>query len=455
MVKGLLANGEQVVVIEQNEANGSLQQCRDQGAIIVLGDAADRQTLRKAQIDKARHIISLCGDDGANAKVAVHARDFVRESSTRSLTCLIHIADLQLYRLLLQKELSWEAGPRLRLEFFNVFDSGARRLFNEYPIFRDTDGDAAGITPRLIVVGAGQLGECLTLRAGTTWGARPNATTDRLRITLIGPEAEPRAQVWHSRYPALETTVDLTALTLGIDSAEFERADFLRDATSVYVCIEDEAAGLSTALMLSRNGDGRKIPIIVCLAEDAGLAKLLQENDGGFDNLRVFGLLSRACNPDLLPGETHEILARLFHEDYVRQRQASGKSSETYPARLPWEELPDELKESNRLQADHISVKLAAVGCIIESLSDWNARSFQFEPDEIEIMARMEHERWMANQLLAGASYGPVRDDKKQINPNLVGWEQLPEQIRNYNRDAVRDLPDFLARAGFQVRRFQ
>src|SRR4030043_2198014 len=94
--KGLLLSGgfrereEQVVVIEQDEDNGLLGNCREQGAIILIGNAADPVLLRKARVNKAKYVISVCGDDGANAEVAVHARELVWDRKGKALSCLIH-----------------------------------------------------------------------------------------------------------------------------------------------------------------------------------------------------------------------------------------------------------------------------------------------------------------------------------------------------------------------------
>jgi hypothetical protein len=56
----------------------------------------------------------------------------------------------------------------------------------------------------------------------------------------------------------------------------------------------------------------------------------------------------------------------------------------------------------------------------------------------------MEHARWNAERLLAGWTLGE-RDTKRHINPYLVPWSELPENIREYDRQAVRKIPALLA----------
>jgi len=457
--KGLLLThsflecGERVVVIEQDEGNGMLQQCRDEGAIVVMGNASERGMLRKARIHRARYVVAVCGDDGANAEVGAYAREIVGRRRGRPLTCLIHIVDPELYLLLREQEMAAERVLALRLEFFNVFDIGARRLLNEHPIFSEAC-EACGVRPHILVVGLGQMGQSVVVHAAKGWRARHGETGERLRLTVLDPAAEEKRELWRLRYPQLETVCELQVLPMGPAAPQFHRAEFLRGVTTAYVCLDDDFDSLSAALSLHGKARGRDVTIVACMTGEAGLAGFLHGGDpGGFRNLRAFSLLERTCNPDLLPGGTHESLARLLHEAYVQHRCALGETPETNAALVPWDELPEDLKESNRLAADHIGVKLEAIGCGIAPLMDWDAESFRFTDAEVETMARLEHERYMAERLLEGWSWGLARDDREKRNPDLVCWERLPDGAKAYNRDVVRRLPVFLARAGFQVYR--
>jgi hypothetical protein len=120
------------------------------------------------------------------------------------------------------------------------------------------------------------------------------------------------------------------------------------------------------------------------------------------------------------------------------------------PARVPWEQLPAEYQESCRRQADHIGEKLSAIACRVEPLRDWAAGQFHFTAAEIERLARMEHERWLAERRGTGWTLGP-KDHQKKTHPQLVSWKDLPEEAREGNRRFVRELPRFLAQAGLQT----
>jgi hypothetical protein len=68
-------------------------------------------------------------------------------------------------------------------------------------------------------------------------------------------------------------------------------------------------------------------------------------------------------------------------------------------------------------------------------------------------MAELEHGRWNAERLRDGWRYGKKRDDSRKIHNYLVPWAELPDDIKVYDRGAVRAFPEILAKAGLEVRR--
>lgn len=146
-----------------------------------------------------------------------------------------------------------------------------------------------------------------------------------------------------------------------------------------------------------------------------------------------------------------EILARAIHEHYVRNQLRIGDTREKNNSLVPWEELPEDLKESSRRQAEHIGAKLTAIGSDIEPLVDPESDPFRFDPGEVERLAEMEHARWDQERRNAGWTYGPEIDDARKKSPNLIPWANLPEREKEKDRNAVRGIPSLLARVGLRV----
>ncbi len=459
--KEFCERGDQVAVIERDEANSMLERCREHGAITLAGNATDPGLLLKARVHKAKYVISVCGDDGANAEVAVLTRELVRNRRGKALSCLVHIVDLQLCNLLREREFAMGRLDAFRLEFFNVYESGARVLLNEYPPFSTTD-EQHDSRPHMVVVGAGRMGESLVANAARNWREIYRAGGQRMRVTLVDREAETKKASLCLRHPQLEAVCELITAQFDIQSPDFERADFLFDrqnncdVTAIYVCLDDDSRALAAALKLYRRLRPLEIPIVVRTTHDAGLATLLQGEKyraDSFTNIHAFGLLDRTCTEDLIHGCIYEILARAMHEDYVRNEKENGHTAEMNPSIVPWEKLPESLKESNRNQAEHIRVKLDAIGCDIAITTSWDEQPFQFTPVEVELLSRMEHDRFVDERLRAGWTYGDTKDTERKTNPTLVPWDQLSEEERDKDRNAVRGLPAFLAKAGFHIYR--
>jgi hypothetical protein len=169
----------------------------------------------------------------------------------------------------------------------------------------------------------------------------------------------------------------------------------------------------------------------------------------------VFGVLSRTLTADLLAHGTNEALAQAKHEHYVEQERARGLSATDNPSIVPWSQLDDSLKESNRLFADSVSAKLDAAGCTVvpAPLADPGAPGFAFSDAEVEELARGEHDRWCRDLLRHGWRPGPVKDPQRRVHPKLVPWSELSEDDRDRDREPVRALPEMLALVGFEIRR--
>ena len=262
------------------------------------------------------------------------------------------------------------------------------------------------------------------------------------------------------RYPMLEKTCDLVAEQMDVTGPEFRRADFLYDrkggdALIVYVCLDSDSLALATAITLHQRTGEKNIPVVVRMTHDAGLATLLEGSEGGnFVGLRAFGLLDRVCKPELLLCGLNERLAQSIHEDYVRRQRERGETRQSNPAIVPWDELPESVKESNRGQADDIGQKLKLVDCGLRQMTNWDIEPFAFEPAEVETLARLEHERYVKERLGAGWSYKPgSKNLEAKTNPTLVPWAELSDAEKDKDRQVVMDLPYLLAEAGFEIYR--
>jgi hypothetical protein len=462
LAKNLLAENRKVVMIELDEGNDLIEQLRVRGAIIVTGDATDPKLLRRVSVQNAKCLIAVCEDDGTNAEIAVQAQNLILDFDRDPLTCFIHIVDPRLCDLLRENEIGGNTFPGLRLELFNVYERGAQLVLEEYPPF-ELDEKELNRSPHILLVGMGKMGESVAMRLAYAWRSSYQNSKVPLRVTVIDLQAEEKVACLAARYPHLAVCCNFSPISMDVTSSRFYDAHDLfasdgRGVDIIYICFDHDSLGLNVGLTLSRLMMEQEIPIVVRMIEARGLALLLRKRkgDGGtFSNLHVFNLLDKTCTTELLLGGMHEMLARSVHEDYVRQQRGLGRSEEENKNLVPWDQLLENVKDSNRRYADHISIKLQAVDCYLAPLQDWDALEFQFTAPEVETMAEMEHERWVQERRREGWTYGEERDDHRKVHPFLVLWDNLPEGEKEKNREFIRDLPRILARTGFQIQRTQ
>jgi len=457
LAKAFLDQGLRVVAIEADGASALVAEARAAGAIILFGRSTSAEVLRRAGVDRAAQLVAVHDEDGDNAEIAIRVSETVKGRTGRPLICQVHIVDPLLCNLLRERQVVAGRTGSVLIEFYNTYESAARALLDESDPFRSAE--LRGQPPHLLVAGAGRLGQALVANAARDWRARRGAPGVKLRITLADPRAGRVASSLRHRYPRLDEYCELIPLEVDVRSAAFQRGDPLHhegrcDITAVYVCLSDDSLSLFTGLALARSLQSHRIPVVARVAEETGLATLVQglhtADVGG--TFSPFAFFDRTCGPQLLPS-SQEALARAIHETYVACRREQGQDEKANPAIRPWQDLPDDLRQSNYEQAQHTGSKLRAISCAVTSLLDWDAPPFALFGEEVELLARMEHERFLQERKAAGWRLGHPKDLARKRSPALVPWDQLSEEEREFNRCLIRQLPNHLVREGFQVYR--
>ena len=148
-------------------------------------------------------------------------------------------------------------------------------------------------------------------------------------------------------------------------------------------------------------------------------------------------------------GTALENMAMSFHSQYV------ANNTKRLPASMrTWPGLEETFKKANREQAQYAVEILEAAGFgVRESKKPVPCKGFTDE--EVNVMAEMEHGRWNVERLRDGWRGGRPRDDATKIHDCIVPWCALPEDIKDYDRNAVRAFPQILAQAGLEVYRIQ
>lgn len=457
----LRAAAHKIVVIERDGSNPWIRECRRTGVIVCIADATSRQQLKDAGASRAKFIIAVCGDDDANAEIAVNARSIVSGQHRAGIGCAVHIANPGLAELLQETEIMGQRVDAIRLEFFNVFESGARYLIQRYSPFK---GLADPTKVHLLVVGLGHMGECAVVEAVCEFRRLAGETGGRFTLTIVDAEATERWRILTRRFRSLATYCNVILKDCDVASSAFDECEFMRERSDhlavshAFVCTPDENRALAAGMRLSEASSD--CTVVTCSDEDAGLGKLIQaevRRIGRPPGLLTFSILDATCTSELLHAGRNEIMARAAHEEYRQQRSREGETPETNPSIVPWSDLPEALRESNRHQVEHISTKLAEFGYTIRTRRDWDAKLHEFTPEEVEQMAELEHERWVQERVNAGWRYAAQSHGKQheKTSTDLVAWNALREEAKEKDREAVRGLPGFLEKVGYEIEKIE
>lgn len=457
-VKDFRRQGHTVVVIELNADSNYIRSCRDLGATVLIGNAIDKNLLAQARVQRARLVVAITGDEGTNVETAMRVHQLVRASDGKQrqpVTCFVHVVTLKLCRLFKNHQIFTETDDPFEAHIFNIYENSARFFLEDFPLDRGQITVADEKYVHLITVGFGQTGESVVLQAAKT-GHYANGLKPRL--TVIDLKADEQRSGFLGRYPQFGQVCDLEFVQGDIEAPEI--LDQIQRWTSdhnavatVVVCLNGDSRSLLCALAVLSKLEPTRVPICVRMAENAGLATLLDQRHGAADwvtHVHAFGMTSITCTKRMILNEEQDNLAEAIHEDYCQKRIAEGKQPADDPALAPWQRLDPHFREANRAQADHILVKLRAIGCESSPPRPGQEPVVEFSDEKIEILSRMEHARWNAEKFLANWTQGP-RDLEQRTSPHLVDWAELPDDIKEYDREAVRNIPQLLERIGEKI----
>jgi hypothetical protein len=151
-----------------------------------------------------------------------------------------------------------------------------------------------------------------------------------------------------------------------------------------------------------------------------------------------------------LAAAAHEVFCEGLRKKGYRYGTQTDSKQKIHSSLLPYEQLPDDEKEQNRLNVRDIANKLSHAGYLMRPARS-HEHPFNFPEGDLDTLSQMEHERWMNDKLSTGWQFAAKTDKAKKLHQALVLWEKLPKKEKDKDREMVRGIPKILARAGFAV----
>ncbi|MCB0670190.1 MAG: NAD-binding protein, partial [Saprospiraceae bacterium] len=431
-------------------------QIKNKKGYLISGDATVTQVLKKARVDQASHIYLVSGEDPVNIESCLEIYKICekKKSSKKYLQCILHLQQPEFVNSM--KDYPWvkDMNDAITLKIFNVFENCARHFLQQNPLdFKEGISFGSRARVQLFIFGFGKNGEALALETGMN-GHYANGL--KPRIIVVDRQNEHRKSEFLESYPDFEEYCDLHYIVSEGDSPQLinHLLPFLKEPETLntfVICFGNKTQNLMLSQQIEKMIPSGNCQIFArTFLTDTELSKINETK------VRSYGLPQYTSETEAIFGESLDELAKALHEEYL-QDQMKKPNFGKKEAHKPWPELDEVYKDSNRRAADHIAVKLRAIGCEIVSSEDPRS-SFKLSPEELEILAQLEHRRWLAERQLTGWTYAdiPQSDPKKKESPYILPWSQITKDIRDYDRDAVRKIESVLARVGKNgVRRLQ
>jgi hypothetical protein len=298
----------------------------------------------------------------------------------------------------------------------------------------------------MVILGNGSMGSSLVLR-GAKIGHFANGKP--LRISVLDHIADRQREELLFRHAILAAPNEVCALSLWqlhADSLETRTLieQFAREPNTilhVFVCLDSDTRAVEIGLrlweLMAEHPDAH---MNIRVKSEASLAPILS---AAGTRVQAFGMLEDTCTEAAFRGERIEAIARAIHEEFAAARRADP-ASQNDASLAGWDRLREDFRESSRQQADHMAIKMRAIGCSIARASHPGKAVTEFTPGEVELLAELEHRRWIAERLLGGWRHGGKTDNDRRIHSALVPWKDLPTGAQELVRETVRKIPRWL-----------
>ncbi len=455
---------KKVVIIEKKENNDYAGTCRDSGAFLLFGDAADAAMLKKARVEFAREVYLFTGSDGTNfsSLVTLATMREKEKKSAKKTDVWLHLKTLEMCSFMRDEAIMKSVRKNVALHTINLFETAARDLVINHlvPLLPILPEDKGRI--HLIQVGFGRMGQAIMKKLAQT-----AVTANYLipKVTVVSLEALEEINTMKGEIPQIKSTCELHAVQGNILNGE-TRMEILQrvhsalddgDVPVVCLAVDRQYTNVSAALSLAElfNSDGvsksDNVPLFVRQIESEGWGELIddlsKQKDGVYRHVKGFGTLHELCGEESLKQVQFNKMARAVHCAYVAANDPQNK-----PTDQPWELLSWGAKQANRLAVEHVRVKLRTLGLDCAKGSSANNDLFLKRAGEnVEQLGRLEHCRWMIAKQLSNWTVGAETSYEDKIHKCLVEWDDLSDEEKQKDFDQILAIPNILAAGGLSI----
>ena len=410
---------------------------------------------------KANTLIALCDDPLDNIAICRAALSPTLKNNNLQVRCLINPLRK---KHLFNPEEYFEKDSLVRLRIFNQAELLARKLFLEFP----PDAAVAQSSDRvhIILLGLTAPSEAL-IRQAVKLGHYKSGKHPK--VTIVDSDIEKKLAQSSAHLTSFRKWIEIIQCDSDLELLEAGKVKGLlssNDAVTVaYICTNDEIINLRLAILfleiMEKNVGPKQIKSFKVVALDPPGGTVLSDfylygkHAGKFHTFSLVGKDKNAKKSFLvesLLSDLDDTVSRSLHQSYVEkdlQMLKDNPDHKVHPNSVPWDQLPENIRDANRSVADHFEIKLRAVGC--KMVAKEIGKEAQLNTTEIELLAFMEHQRWWADRSINGWKFAKTRDDQNRLHPNMLPYDELSEADKQKDRDSVLKMLDVFRSKGYRV----
>lgn len=454
-----------LVCVELNESNKNIEKIYSKGGVVALGDASNEKMLDKVGAMNADKVVLFTGNDATNLEILAKLAKLANKED-KKVKVYIHLEHRQNHELLENNELK-----NLDIKSFSIYDNAAQTLFLNHPLGANVDTIKSKKSVRLAIVGFDAVGEAILHRAlnlGYFYNGMP------LEVSVFTKNAEQKQEEFLQNF-FIDLQSEYWHIKFQPESALYKK-DTIKEFDQLVFCKQDIDESFSDASKLAKHqiSDFKGKQIFVFADTHDGMASLISADALGLKDstFEPFGEFKKLCSYNVIINETLDNLAK---QTNFRYNELHGYNGENDDIESSWNALNAFLKDSNRMQVEHLSIKLDIINKLLkpnsyeyesqkeQALKKWfvyggnmiwddmdgaKEITMALSIDEIENIAKTEKRRWNAFHVLNGWKKLDIPDGTKEeikkdktnkLHPCLVSWDGLDKVSQNHGHDYRSD----------------
>lgn len=511
---------KKLLVVDINPTNDNVNSICTLGGYAISGNAIDKDVLNKLNIAKAEKIILMTGKDISNLEI-LDTTENVRKARKEKLKSQIRKAikiirngevvnlysqiqkaiAITFYRskrkslseekkikniyIHLESKENYEILPSIKkgginIKAFSVYDNAAQTLFMKHPLGENVD-TIDNDSVNLAIVGFDAAGLSVLYRAlalGHFFNGKP------LNVTIFDNNHEKKRAEFLKLYPISLKAGGIINWNIDFkDDGELFNKDGIENFTQIIFCKTNVQASLTDIARIIKNQSAhlKNKQFFIFIDKHDGIKGIA--NDIKIDNknkmdIIPFGNFSQICSYDVVVNEIYDKMAIRADQRYNQLHEPEYETN--------WGDLSPFLQDSNRMQVEHLPIKLKVLNHLLENSqnkvlpkygdieNEANNRWYSLNgkptsdkkktdiwediqkakilatyisPDDIEKLAKMEKHRWNAFHILngwttlpkpEGKDYPDRKDKNKKEHALLIGWDELEEASKYIVEDGIK-----------------